>query len=360
MSSPRSSEKSLTYRPWLHRYAWVLLVAILLLIFVGGMVKSTDSGLSVPDWPNTYGHFMFSYPLDKMIGGILWEHSHRMIASVVGVVTFLLTWWIHRTDPRRWVRQASLWASISVLVQGVFGGVTVLLYLPAWASTIHGTLAQIYLGLVLLVLMATGKHWIERSASHRYGNFSIDRKLVRRSSILVGLILVQLLVGAITRHIEAGLVIPDFPTMFGGLIPPFSDAAIASANETLAREGILAKLRLPEVELFHMVMHFLHARVGALVVTVMALVVAIPVLRDRIGLGGDPGLRRSTVLSLLFLTLQITLGILTIYTEKSAVITSLHVLVGALLLSAAISMAAHLRSLRSIGGTSTSPEAGNV
>src|SRR5687768_1056710 len=90
---------------WLHRYAKLVVFSTVLLIAAGGMVTSTDSGLAVPDWPNTYGQFMFTFPLDKMVGGVFYEHGHRLIASVVGFLTIVLaawTWWI---DPRRWLRR---------------------------------------------------------------------------------------------------------------------------------------------------------------------------------------------------------------------------------------------------------------
>src|SRR6184192_1934126 len=88
----------------LHRFALFTTVCTALLIFVGGLVTSTDSGLSVPDWPTTYGWNMFTFPLSKWVGGIRYEHSHRLIASSVGFLTIIMaawTWWI---EPRRWVR----------------------------------------------------------------------------------------------------------------------------------------------------------------------------------------------------------------------------------------------------------------
>ena len=72
---------------------------------VGGLVTSTGSGLAVPDWPNTYGYFMFTFPLSKMVGGIFYEHGHRLIASAVGFFTIMLAAWIWKADPRRWVRR---------------------------------------------------------------------------------------------------------------------------------------------------------------------------------------------------------------------------------------------------------------
>jgi cytochrome c oxidase assembly protein subunit 15 len=74
---------------WLNRYAKLVAASTLLLIAAGGMVTSTGSGLSVPDWPNTYGWFMFTFPTSKWVGGIRYEHTHRLIASTVGFLTII-------------------------------------------------------------------------------------------------------------------------------------------------------------------------------------------------------------------------------------------------------------------------------
>src|ERR1043166_9215675 len=99
------------------------------LIFAGGMVTSTGSGLSVPDWPNTYGWFMFAFPLDKMVGGIFYEHTHRLIASTVGFLILVLAVWLAVAEPRRWVRTLGFVALGAVITQGILGGITVLWYL---------------------------------------------------------------------------------------------------------------------------------------------------------------------------------------------------------------------------------------
>ncbi len=95
----RATERPVTLAPPLRRRSWP--ACTVLLLAAGGMVTSTDSGLAVPDWPNTYGHFMFSFPLEKMVGGIFYEHGHRMIASIVGMLTIVLAVWTWRVDPRR-------------------------------------------------------------------------------------------------------------------------------------------------------------------------------------------------------------------------------------------------------------------
>ena len=126
---------------WLHRYALLVVCATVLLIAAGGMVTSTGSGLAVPDWPNTYGSFMFSFPLEKMVGGIFYEHGHRLIATTVGLLTIGVVIWLWRVEPRRWVRRLGFVALAAVVLQGVLGGITVMYLLPdAAVSYTHLTL----------------------------------------------------------------------------------------------------------------------------------------------------------------------------------------------------------------------------
>src|SRR6266478_2906383 len=125
----------------LRRYSKFLCFLTLLLIFVGALVKSTESGLSVPDWPTTYGKFMFAYPLDKMAGGIKYEHTHRMLASVIGLMTLILSvWLLCQKKMARWIKRLGLFAFLTVVVQGILGGLTVKFFLPVWLSTFHGVL----------------------------------------------------------------------------------------------------------------------------------------------------------------------------------------------------------------------------
>jgi cytochrome c oxidase assembly protein subunit 15 len=129
---------------WLHRYIKLVALSTLLLIAAGGMVTSTDSGLAVPDWPNTYGQFMFAFPLERMVGGIFYEHGHRMIASTVGFLTIILAVWVWIVEPRRWLRWMGAIALAAVIIQGILGGITVLYLLPAPVSVGHAGLAQIF------------------------------------------------------------------------------------------------------------------------------------------------------------------------------------------------------------------------
>src|ERR671910_199622 len=129
---------------WLNRFIKLVAASTVLLIAAGGMVTSTDSGLAVPDWPNTYGEFMFSYPYEKWVGGIFYEHGHRLIASTVGFLTIVLAIWTWKVEPRRWIRRLAFAALAIVILQGLLGGLTVLLLLPAPVSIGHAGLAQLF------------------------------------------------------------------------------------------------------------------------------------------------------------------------------------------------------------------------
>lgn len=147
------------YSKALNSFAIFLACSTFLLIFAGGLVTSTQSGLSVPDWPNTYGHFMFAFPLDQMVGGIFYEHSHRMIASVVGFLTVILAFWLWKKDDRKWVRVLGFVALGSVITQGILGGLTVIFFLPLAISVSHATLAQSFFALVSSIALFTSRWW---------------------------------------------------------------------------------------------------------------------------------------------------------------------------------------------------------
>ncbi len=135
----------------LHRFALFTACCTAFLIFLGGLVTSTQSGLSVPDWPTTYGWNMFTFPFSKWVGGIFFEHSHRLVASFVGFLTVVLTLWTWLGEKRGWVKWLSATALGAVILQGVLGGLTVLFLLPAPISTLHACLAQTFFCLVIAV-----------------------------------------------------------------------------------------------------------------------------------------------------------------------------------------------------------------
>src|SRR6185295_17208976 len=143
----------------LHRFATFVAGCTVLLVLAGSLVTSTDSGLSVPDWPTTYGSNMFTFPPSKWVGGIFYEHGHRLIASGVGFLTIILTAWLWLTESRRWVRWLGVVALAAVITQGILGGLTVLFFLPAAISTAHAGLAEIFFCLVVSIALFTAPSW---------------------------------------------------------------------------------------------------------------------------------------------------------------------------------------------------------
>jgi cytochrome c oxidase assembly protein subunit 15 len=287
---------------WHHRFVKLVTVFTVLLIAAGGMVTSTDSGLSVPDWPTTYGWNMFTFPLSKWIGGIRYEHSHRLIASTVGFLTIIMAGWTWWVEPRRWVRRLAFAALGAVILQGLLGGLTVLFFLPAPISIGHAALAQVFFCITLTLAVVTSPRWKKTGAVS-----PVDDPLLRRvAAITTLLIYTQILVGATMRHTNAGLAIPDFPYAFGHVIPPVWNARIA--------------------------IHFAH-RLGALIVTLAILATTSHVLYHH---RGRRELVRPAFLLLLFLSMQVTLGAFVIWSGKDPVINTAHVVNGALVLGTSL------------------------
>ena len=284
----------------LYLFALLTAASTAVLIFAGGLVTSTGSGLSVPDWPNTYGWFMFTFPLENWVGGIFYEHSHRLIASTVGFLILVLAFWLWRAEPRRWVRRLGFIALGAVITQGVLGGITVLWYLPDPISIAHASLAEIVFCLTTTIALVTSPGWRGRYAQH--GPAPDDRILRRVATVTLAIVYVQIVVGATMRHTGAGLAIPDFPWMFGHLIPDHWDPKIA--------------------------IHFAH-RVGAVCVTLMLLATTGHVFAHH---RRRPELLRPSVLLLGLVSVQITLGALTVLSHKEYVINSFHVVTGACVL----------------------------
>lgn len=187
---------------WLHRLALLTAAATFLLIAVGGIVTSTGAGLAVPDWPTTFGHNMFLYPWSKMVGGIFYEHSHRLIGAGVGLLTVTLVVWLWAVDPRAWVRWLGIVACIAVITQGVLGGLRVVL-LGHTLAVVHAALAQAFFALMVGVAFFTSEEGRRAARTTSVG----DAIRVRRLALVtVGVIYVQLIFGAVLRHTGRGLV----------------------------------------------------------------------------------------------------------------------------------------------------------
>src|SRR5436190_21409641 len=144
----------------LNRFSKLLVACTVVLILAGSLVTSHDAGLSVPDWPTSYGWNMFTFPPSMWVANILYEHGHRLIASTVGVLTIVLVVWLWIAEPRRWVRWIGATALAAVIAQGILGGLTVLFFLPPAVSTAHAGLAEIFFCLTVAVALFTSPGWI--------------------------------------------------------------------------------------------------------------------------------------------------------------------------------------------------------
>lgn len=168
---------------------------ILLLIVAGALVTSNDAGLSVPDWPTTFGSL---YRIPPMVGGVKFEHGHRMVAELVGFLTIILAVWTRRAERRSWMRKLGVLALGTVIAQGVLGGITVLFYLPPAVSTAHATLAQSFFCLVVIMMMATSREWMEAPPE-----VVAERRRPRLrtlATLAAASVYLQLILGAAFRH----------------------------------------------------------------------------------------------------------------------------------------------------------------
>jgi cytochrome c oxidase assembly protein subunit 15 len=192
---------NLDHSVWLHRLAVLTAGATLFLIFVGALVTSKGAGLAVPDWPTTFGHNMFLYPLSKMVGGVFYEHSHRLAGSIVGLFTMGLVLLLWVKESRRWLRWLGVVALIAVVMQGVLGGLRVIL-LEQTLAVIHAVFAQAFFALMVSLALFTSAGWKDQEHTIR----SDDVGRIRRLSVLTSIVIyVQIAFGAVLRHTGTGL-----------------------------------------------------------------------------------------------------------------------------------------------------------
>jgi cytochrome c oxidase assembly protein subunit 15 len=302
----------------LHRFARFLVACTVLLILAGSLVTSHDAGLSVPDWPTSYGWSMFTFPPSMWVANILYEHGHRLIASGVGFLAIIMAVWLWIVEPRRWLRWFGVATLGSVVAQGLLGGLTVLFFLPAAISTAHAGLAEIFFCMTVAIAIFTSPGWISgyRPLAGTGGGAGRPEGQPLRGLATFATILIytQIIVGATMRHTGAGLAIPDFPLMFGHVIPDHWSGAIA--------------------------IHFTH-RIGALLVTLCILGLFAHV-RSRYR--DHPELFRPAMLIVALVAAQVTLGALTVLSRRDPWINSFHVVCGAMVLTT--SLVITLRSWR--------------
>jgi heme a synthase len=288
----------------LHRYAVLVASSTLALIFVGGLVTSTGSGLSVPDWPLSFGRF---FP--PMVGGVLYEHGHRMVATLVGILTVGLALLFRKWESRRWVRRLAGAALLAVVLQGLLGGATVLLRLPPAVSVGHAALAQIFFCITVTLALVTSKGWRNARPRAQDSKLSATRTL---ALLTTGVISVQILIGAWMRHTGAGLAIPDFPLSFGQLVPPFLTGKI--------------------------VLNFAH-RIGALLVLFAIGWLSRRVLRE---FEGESYLVTPAIILVCAAGAQVMLGAFTVWSIRMVVPTTLHVAGGAFTLASSLALTLRL------------------
>jgi len=295
------------YNRGLHYYASFVALCTLVLIFVGGLVTSTASGLSVPDWPLSYG---MVFP--PMVGGVLYEHGHRMVAAAVGLMTIVLAVWLWKSENRLWLRWLGWSALAAVVAQGALGGITVLFRLPVPVSVGHAGLAQLFFCLTVSIAVFTSREW--RQESPRLADTQpVSIRTLGWITTLV--IYVQVLLGALMRHTGSGLAIPDYPLSFGRLIP------------TELTPQILA--------------NFAH-RSWALVAASFIIWTCTRIL---LVYRGENWLRGPAVTLLSAVILQIMLGAETVWSGKDVITTTLHVALGAFVLATSVVLTLRVHKL---------------
>jgi cytochrome c oxidase assembly protein subunit 15 len=191
--------------PWLHRYAVFVAACTLVLVVAGALVTSNGAGLSVPDWPLSYGKLM-----PVMRGGVLYEHGHRMVATTIGILTIILAIWLWESEKRRWLRNLGWIALGAVILQGVLGGLTVLFLLPKPVSVGHACLAELFFATMVSIAVFTSAGWA-------HGPQPVDdsgRPRVRTLALAAPVaVFCQVALGAAARHQAIGIL----PHILGAL-----------------------------------------------------------------------------------------------------------------------------------------------
>lgn len=374
------------HNSWLHRFAVLTAVATLGLVGIGGLVTSHGVGMSVPDWPTSYGYNMFALPVSTWLtGGIFHEHTHRLWASVVGVLVVALTRWLGGRAAcvplmtvgaveivggigllqlgadwkgaghflagiggvvllggMVWAKNAPApgrlpllgWAAFwLVQLQGLLGGLRVVLDAHVLADVrmgtafgiFHGCLAQAFLVLVAAIALLTSRWWQAGFPSPQKREPQPASTSLRRWFLFATLLIfVQLMIAATMRHQHAGLAISDFPLAHGKLWPDLSAAAVASYN--FHRVEITAAHPITS---FQIVLQMVH-RIVALLIVVAVAICWRQARRERGRAAIGNPLRRLAGFWLGLILVQVGLGAWTIWSNKAADVATAHVVVGAL------------------------------
>lgn len=313
------AEANSDFSPALSIFTKIHVCSVAFLIFMGALVKSHEAGLAVPDWPTTFGQNMFLYPPEEWIGGIFYEHTHRLVASVVGFLTVILALCCWRKEKRRWVKNLSYLALALVIIQGLLGGLTVIMLLPPIVSIAHGVIAQTFFVLSIIIAYVTSREFNSRYNSSEYTIWKISGGM-KSCLIFLGLVYLQLILGALMRHSGAALAVPDFPTMGGTVWPILNEEFLSIINEMRLEIG------LRPVNLSQVLAHLAH-RGGAVLVTIGAILLFLRLRSHPVKLVTDTSRRL-----LIVLLLQWALGMYTIWMTRDPYVASFHVVVGAILL----------------------------
>lgn len=228
----------------LHKFALFVACCTLFLVLAGASVTSTESSLSVPDWPLSYGQI-----LPEMKGGVLFETGHRLIAKTVGLLVIILAIWIQRVDERAWMRKLG-WAALGVVcVQGLLGGLTVLYLLPKPVSISHACLAQLFLSLTFSIALFTSPSWREGAVMVTDSGTPSFGTMAWLTPLLV---LVQIALGAGFRHHVIN-VLPHIggAVLIGGFLMYAASAVMTQFSEHKALyRSALALLTVTTFQIF--------------------------------------------------------------------------------------------------------------
>ena len=229
---------------WLHRYAVLLSFCTLLLVAAGGLVTSNDAGLSVPDWPLSYGKLM-----PPMEGNIRYEHGHRMVATTVGILTIVMAVWLMLSERRRWLKNLG-WVSLAAVVtQGVLGGMTVIFMLPKPVSIGHACLAQLFFSTTVAIALFTSESWYR-------GPQIVDDTGAPPLHWLVlaapACVFLQLALGASARHQAIGILPHVTGALFatGMVLWVTVRVLMRHADQDLLRRSALALLSITFLQVF--------------------------------------------------------------------------------------------------------------
>jgi cytochrome c oxidase assembly protein subunit 15 len=331
----------IAHRPWLHRYAMLLVAATFVLVASGGNVTSRDAGLAVPDGFTVYGYFLWAFPRDQWVGNIFHEHIHRLKGSAIGCMTIVLAVWMWRAFAHRgvtggdWRRWLGAFALALVILQGAMGGLRVEFarWMPAMelpSRVAHAVTGQLFLCLTVLIAVVTSRLWHVRLFEAASPDLrSVGRGVRAACFVLLAALLLQLILGAAMRHTRSGMAIPDFPASYGSVIPPLTQAGIVDATDRLVPydESPAGYYTPTQVGLAY------SHRVWAIGVVAAAMVV----LSRVSAVAREDGVVRAPLMALtMLLFVQVMLGAATIWSKLHPDIATTHQATGAAILATAV------------------------